>query len=219
VTLTNQILSTIIRAVPQVLLHLASDTIKALGQASYDGIRATYWLEIYQAVFDYITGSGSVVSFRNRAKTAASDAFVEAGEAGYTEGGGELPMDEDTLAWLAERQAAEFANIDGLFDGLRDKRSESDAESEALARAEGYASTLDQIWSEAKTRGAQNKMLTFTGSDGKESCKDCQRMKGQRHRASWWISHDMVPGSSNYECGGWNCEHYLEDDEGNQFTI
>ena len=91
----------------------------------------------------------------------------------------------------------------------------------AEQRAEGYARTLDGIYSEGKIRGAKNKMLTFGGDDGEESCKTCQKYKGQRHRASWWVKRDLIiyRGNMNYECGCWQCQHYFFDDSGNVYTF
>lgn len=207
------------RQFPAIIPHLSESVRAALKIGpSYAGIRADYWLEIYDAVYGYLSGD-SIVSSRNRAIRAIGHQFVEAAEVGYVSGGGELPMDDESQAWLAARQAAEIGFIEELFARLKAERKDLDPEAEALARADGYASTLDQVYSEAAAHGGRNKMLTFVGNDGKESCPTCKRMKGQRHRASWWIKHDLIPGSSKYECGGWRCEHILVDDQGNQVTL
>ena len=220
-TLPLQILQAIIKQVPQVVPLLAPETLAAIkaGGGGYPGTRSDYWHAVYNEVEGYLTGNRPTTTFVQRLVTAAASAFISAAEAGYEEGGATLPIDDETAAWLRSAIDAEQGHIDELFYRLSQEWEGLDPAAEATARAEGYASNLDQIFSEAKTRGAGNKMLTFTGSDGKESCKDCQRMQGQRHRASWWISRNMIPGSSAYECGGWNCEHYLVDDEGNEFTL
>jgi hypothetical protein len=221
-TIPLQIITAIVRAVPGLAPLVNAQMLAALkASGDYTSIRAEMSGEIHDAVYDYLTGSGNVTAYRSAMALAVSAAYIAAADAGYQEGGGELPLDADTAAWARGQLDAQLGFIDQLFESLRDLRKEGDvnATAEALARANGYASSLDQLYSEAATRGAKNKMLTFVGSDGKESCKDCKRMKGQRHRASWWIEHDMVPGSSAYECGGWQCEHYLETDDGERFTI
>jgi hypothetical protein len=221
-TIPLQIITAIVRAVPGLAPLVNAQMLAALkASGDYTSIRAEMSGEIHDAVYDYLTGSGNVTAYRSAMALAVSAAYIAAADAGYQEGGGELPLDSDTAAWARGQLDAQLGFIDQLFESLRDLRKEGDvnATAEALARANGYASSLDQLYSEAATRGAKNKMLTFVGSDGKESCKDCKRMKGQRHRASWWIEHDMVPGSSAYECGGWQCEHYLETDDGERFTI
>lgn len=216
-----QIVTQIVRAFPAVLEHLSEETVAAIKASGYDGIRTVMSGAVFGAVYGYLSGSGYVTTFRAEMEAAVSRAYIETADVAYEEGGGELPLDPDTAAWARAQLDAQLAYIDGLFDDLKELRKSGDFDAGAVAsaRAEGYASSLDQLYSEAKTRGAQNMMLTFVGDDGKESCKDCQRMKGQRHRASWWIKNDMVPGSSKYQCGGWQCEHYLETDNGERFTI
>jgi hypothetical protein len=221
-TIPLQIITAIVRAVPGLAPLVNAQMLAALkASGDYTSIRAEMSGEIHDAVYDYLTGTGNVTAYRSAMALAVSAAYIAAADVAYVEGGGELPLDSDTAAWARGQLDAQLGFIDQLFESLRDLRKEGDvnATAEALARANGYASSLDQLYSEAATRGAKNKMLTFVGSDGKESCKDCKRMKGQRHRASWWIEHDMVPGSSAYECGGWQCEHYLETDDGERFTI
>ncbi len=93
-------------------------------------------------------------------------------------------------------------------------------------RADGYTQAVKDVYNYAKLYAMRNKMLTFTGSDGQGNhiCQSiggtCVRLKGQRHKASWWLSHDLMPyrGNQNYDCGGWNCQHYLEDDNGERVT-
>ena len=60
----------------------------------------------------------------------------------------------------------------------------------------------------------KNGMYKFTGIDGKKTCKDCPRLKGQTHRLKDWDKHglNMVGGAfigQNTECGGHNCQHFL----------
>jgi hypothetical protein len=56
-----------------------------------------------------------------------------------------------------------------------------------------------------------NRMMEFTGDDGDESCPDCQRLKGQRHRHKTWKRKGLRPGidTDNFDCGGFQCEHKL----------
>ncbi|MCJ7533191.1 MAG: hypothetical protein MUO64_19490, partial [Anaerolineales bacterium] len=98
--------------------------------------------------------------------------------------------------------------------------TEDDITQYATDRANGYTLTLDAIFAEGKLRSRKKVMLTFTGEDGVESCTTCKKYKGERHRARWWISHDLVPypGSITLECHGYQCQHYLEDDSGNRWT-
>ncbi len=197
-----------------------------LKKRAYDGdyaqVRDQYYEATYGIVRDYLLSSDRSTSYKSAMKRNVVEAFGPTGEQGYRDGGGEPPLEEDVIDWLTAEQAAELSNVDSLFVSLKVLRDggEVDAEAEATARAEGYASTLDGIYNKAVLFGAGNKMLTFVGDDGEHSCAVCQSLKGQRHKASWWIAHDYVPPTgSGLDCApGGKCLHVLEDDEGNQMT-
>lgn len=193
------------------------------GGSDYDSIRTSYWESVYGAVSGYLESTKPSTSYKSAMSQAVAKAFVDAVNAGYVEGGGELPLDEDTNEWLTGWMNSELSNVGSLFVSLALLRKEDDTDpvEEGFRRAEGYANTLDGLFNTAILYGMKNKMLTFSGSDGAESCKDCQNLKGQRHRASWFIAHDSVPPSGlGLECHpGGRCEHYLEDDDGVQVTV
>lgn len=202
--------------------------IVALAVGDYAPIRDEYRTRLYAAILDYLTSDKPVTAKRNEAKRAVADAFDSAANLGFTDSGGTLP-DQPLNDWVGSRQSQEFGNIDALFAQLKELRSDpeftrAEAFDIANSRADGYAVTLDGIYNEAKTRGAKNKMLTFGGQDGHAPefpCKTCKKLKGQRHRASWWIKRGLIPypGNSNFECGAWQCKHFLFDDEGRPFTL
>lgn len=217
-----QILSTVAKRYPAVIPLLSEQARAAIKAADgYPGVRSDYWHSVYNAVYDYLTGNKPVTSFVNSVKRAFTDAYIKAAEIGYVEGGADLPFDDETIAWLTGVQAQEFSYIEGLFSRLKAEWEGLDPGTEAANRAEGYTGTLDAIFGEAKVRAAGNKMLTLDGDDGKESCPECKKLKGARHRASWWIKNGLVPapGNTNYTCGNYNCDHRLYDDDGNEYTI
>lgn len=189
----------------------------------YDTVRQKYWEVVYDAVSGYLESKKPSTSYKNAMSRAVADAFIDAVETGYRDGGGELPLDEDTGDWLNARQAGELSNVNSLFVSLAMLRKEDDTDpiEEGFKRAEGYSNTLDGLYNQAVLHGMKNKMLTFAGEDGAESCDDCKRYKGKRHRASWWIARDAVPPSGlGLECHpGGRCEHYLADDSGVQVTV
>lgn len=192
---------------------------KAIGD--YSSIRDRLYDAVYNAVSGFLGSSSQTGTYSRPMSTALSAAYIDAADAGYQDGGGSLPLDDDTAAWARAELDAQFGFVDSLFETLKALRKEGDfdAETEAMARAEGYCQSLDMLYSGAKLRAAGNTMLTFAGEDGAESCKDCSRYKGQRHRASWWVAHGAIPPSRDFECKGYNCLHMLVDDEGNEFTI
>ena len=218
-TVKRSVLRAVIKVVPEVVPFLDVSTVKA-ALGTYSQVREKYYGDVFASVYDFLDTGKRMTSFRNDMRRGMADAFVQTGDIAWIDGGSELPIDADILDWLAGQQAAEFGFIDTLFQSLKDMRKAGDVNktAEATSRADGYTRTLDRIYNYIKVAAAKNIMLTFAGSDGKESCTDCQRYKGQRHKASWWIAHDAVPPNRNFECGGWQCEHILEDDKGNAWS-
>lgn len=190
-------------------------------------ISAQYTNAIIEAIVTYFEG-GSVTSPRNAFRRAMVDAFGAAFDLGWVDGGGEMPPDEAALEWFNPRVEQEFGYIEGLFANIKQLKKEDgfDYFAWATQRAAGYVRTITDIYNMGKLFASGNKMLTFDGEDGRPDniCQSiggtCVQLKGKRHRASWWISHDLVPyrGNKNYDCGAWECRHYLRDDKGNRFT-
>jgi hypothetical protein len=193
----------------------------------YFGIRQDYYAKIQQAVADYMNApdDSRVTSFQNAVRRAMTEAFPGAFETGIQDGGGGLPLDANDDAWLTSKMNAEFGYIGVTFQNLKQLKMTDDPQAiqdESYNVADRYSITLDGVYNEGKVRGMGNKMLTMGGNDGKESCATCQKYKGQRHKASWWVQHNLIPGqpgNTNYVCGGWVCEHYLMDDDGNLVTL
>lgn len=188
---------------------------------NYGSIRDGLWIAIYDSIYDYLNGDMTIASARNKMTLALSEAYISSADIAYQDGGGTLPLDEDTAAYANGELQAQLGFADSLFATLKGLKKEGDynANNEASDHADGYTKSLDALYNGVKVNAAGNTMLTFTGNDGKESCKDCSQYKGQRHKASWWISHNAVPPNRNFICGGWNCEHFLVDDNGKEFTI
>ncbi len=67
------------------------------------------------------------------------------------------------------------------------------------------------FYDEGRVSADANGMYEFAGDDGAESCADCQRLKGQRHRMKDWARKALRPrvDTSAFECGGWMCKHLL----------
>lgn len=204
------LISTIVKRIPAVLPHLNANALEAVKVGGYRGVRNTYWAEIYDSVEGYLTSDKPVTAYRNKMSKAMADAFIQAAELGYQDGGGELPFDNDTLDWLGAAQATELGHIADLFNRLKQEWDGLDAVNEAYARADGYTNTLDAIYSMAKMYGSKNISLEFGGSDGKENCITCKRLKGKRHKIKYILDNGLFPspGNPNFECKCYNCEHY-----------
>lgn len=200
-----------------------------LALGDYAPIRDTYRTSLYAEILGYLSGD-NLTARRNGALKAITNAFNEAGDQGYQDGGGTLDEpDEDYNDWLGTRLDVELYNMRNLFEQLRQTKKDpeftrDEAFQIANTRSNGYAATLDSIYNESKMRGAKNKMLTFGGQDGHAPdfpCPECKRLKGKRHRAKWFVSRGLVPypGNPNFTCGNWQCRHFLFDDTGKVFTV
>ncbi len=192
--------------------------------AEYSAIRKVYSDKVYEAVHSYLTDPHKMdQDFRDAMHAAVEIAFVAAAAAAWADGGNDQILTVDALAFLAAYKAAELSFAESLLVSLRLIKLQESAETvpEAVAqqRADGYAKTLDMTYNFFKVLGAGNTMLTFVGEDGNETCIDCYKYKGKRHRAAWWIAHDAVPPNRNFECKGYRCQHVLVDDQGRLFTI
>jgi hypothetical protein len=208
--------------------HTAAIAIQSVGD--YSGIRSRYAEIVKSSVQDYLLDVVTLASAKGDFKKACATAFLDAFETGFLDTQGKdatYDPDEEDSSWLATRLDQELAFIDGLFvtmKAMKDDQEEPITDDEisnfAADKAAAYATTLDGIYGQGKLRSRKNVMLTLEGPDGKESCPECIRYKGQRHRARWWMSHGLVPapGNENYTCGNYLCQHTLNDDSGNQWA-
>ena len=208
------IISRVVSAIKRSFVHLEA--------GDYYSIRSKYKYEIKNSILEYlISEGGSIAIPKNQMKQAMVEAFTNAYDSGYEDGGGSVKeMRTDDNAWLASKQQTELGFIDQLFDRLREMKKEEpdeDNTSEVDDRSESYTATLDGVYAEGKLRGSGNVMLTFGGDDGEESCPTCKKWKGKRHAASFWIIRGLIPGQPgnvNFACRGYNCQHILFDDKG-----
>lgn len=192
---------------------------------AYSTIRREHWESIYGAVVGYLDTSLPVTSYRNLAGRAIVEHYSEAFYKGYEEasGQGDTVAAEDD-SWLTDIINSSIGYMADLFAKLKDIRKAGgyDADAIARARADGYATTLDSVYGHGRILGNTNIMLTFSGPDGNESCGQCQKYKGQRHRGKWWIKYDLVRrnGNENFDCGRWDkCKHNLYKDNGELWSV
>lgn len=182
-------------------------------------IKREFHLKIDAAVAGYLESSGNITRWRNDARKAIVDDHPRAFYTGFVEtGGDDAETEKEDESWLTNEINDQLVFVDAMFAALKDLRGTVDADEEATRRADGYTDTLGSVYGEGKLRGDKNKMYTFVGDDGEESCKTCQRLKGKRMRAKKIIADEMIPspGNENFECKGYKCQHYWEDDDGNR---
>lgn len=192
------------------------------GSGELTAINKAYHDAIAGSLITYFEG-GSLPASRNAFKRATVEAFGDAFDLGWVLGGGTMPPDTSALEWFNARVDAELGYIDLLFQDAKQLRKEEEFDILAWvsARADGYINTLKEIYNNAYLRAMDNKMVTFDGDDGEESCDTCQKLKGKRHKISWFISHNYIPPfGSGLDCAkGGHCQHFLRDDNGMEITI
>lgn len=188
----------------------------------YDVIAAAYADDLFDAFIGFASSSGrGSRAYRNAASRAVVEAVPAAFYRGYQDAGGEdtEPDDED---WLTARQDAERGYLPGVFDWLAEQRdAETITEDAVRARVDNWASSLASIYVEGQLRGSKNKMLTWSLGSTEKHCATCASLNGQRHSAKWYVRRNYIPRKpqADMDCGGWNCDCSLSDDNGNDVTL
>lgn len=85
-----------------------------------------------------------------------------------------------------------------------------------LGRVDNWVMALESLGRAGTAAAKGDPMMTFGGEDGDESCDECQKYKGQRHKRSWWESRGLLGRpNENFGCGRYdNCQHYFSYDDG-----
>jgi len=182
--------------------------------------RREYKSTVGAAVHGYLENGGR--SYKNTMRRAVLEKFSDAFYRGYTEAGGEDTEDDDEK-WLTDKTNEELGYVDDLFSSLKVLRDGDnfDADTEADARAEGYATTLDAVYSEGKLRGNLNVMLTWRLGETEKHCRTCSGLDGKRYSAKKWIKMGVKPrepGSTKLDCKGYNCDCFFETDDGEEYA-
>lgn len=150
---------------------------------------------------------------RNQAENLLLAALLNAGEKAFTdglrEGGVDDPIDEEDQQRIQDFVSDSIDYLDPLLDAVFAGQLSPDQISQ---RADMWVNKgLASMLSAGRLSADRNGMYEFYGTDGKESCPDCKRLKGQIHRYKDWERKKLVPGvdTDNYECKGFNCQHRL----------
>ena len=217
-----QIIHAIAKAVPAVLPLLSVQAREAIKAADIGAINAFYHDAISEVLISYFDG-GSLAASRNAFKRAATEAFGEAFEAGWVEGGGELPFDGEALTWFNERLAQEMVFIEGLFQEAKElkKDPEFDYFAWATSHADSYTRTLASIYNHAALIVGNNRVVEWRLGATEKHCRDCAKLDGQRHKISWFMDRNYIPHTpgSSTECQGYNCDCKLIDRNGDEITL
>lgn len=152
-----------------------------------------------------------------KASTAARirGAITRYGKLAYQDGLEDGGVDDTELDEDDKLKIADIAVYDTQYvtDLVNEIYSEAGMSGTPESRAPLWGNKTLQTFYYAGIESAdRNGMYLFTGTDGKESCPTCTRLAGEKHRMKWWVDKELRPGvdTDNFECGGYNCQHYLE---------
>jgi hypothetical protein len=217
------IIKSIMRRVPAVKQLLTPATLALAAKAEgIDSLNADYHDAITDALVSYLEG-GSVSGPRSRFRRAMVQAFGDAFELGWVDGGAELPFEGEALEWYNARVEQEMGFIDALFQQAKQLRKdkEFDAFAWATARADGYTGTILSIYNAAVLFAKKNQLLTWHLGATETHCSTCASLNNKRHPAYWYIARDYIPRKAGaaMDCQGYNCDCYLTDKNGNEVTI
>lgn len=203
---------------------IVSERLALKDSRAYPQQRKSYNVNIFGSMNGYLTHGDNLVSARNEFSQEMIERFYDVFTLGYKQAGGDeanLTGDSEDLQWINARTEEEIGYIKSLFVSLKEAKASDMGKDELIQlahdRADAYTNSLDMVYSEGKMRGGKNIMLTMVGDDGNESCHDCQKRKGKRYSAKKWIAIGYPP-SREFECHGYNCQHFLIDDNGKRWT-
>lgn len=207
----------------QALTQMAAIVGVAELQGSPGEILAAHTETVHDAVLRYLVQSDAGArAFANEIKRAIAENFPEMFYLNYFEGSDEIDPADDR--WLTQTIAAHVGYVDGTFAELKSFKDKeyppAELEAEATRRAEAYGASLNAVGIEGKLRGLKNQSLTWHYGDT-DHCDTCASLNGQRHTARWYLNRDYIPGKPGcaLTCGGYNCQCYLTDKDGNVVEI
>lgn len=170
-----------------------------------------------------------VVDAANGNKTAASIAksmrkdVISYAHDAYEEGLGEAgiettPQDDGVIGdWILTQTPYiyDFADSAVAVNDLSGDARTS-ARDVMLERVDDWVNSLNQLAQLAGVNAQGDPMLTLDGDDGKDSCNECQKYNGQRHRKSWWDARGLLDRpNKNFGCGRFDtCNHHYYFDDG-----
>ncbi len=164
------------------------------------------------ATLGFVSDGSILADMRKLVKNAVADAYIE----GLAQGG--IPaeeMSDDDALMIVELSSAQLDRVTDFVRAIRAAKGDRAAQRDILDnRVELWTTAIEMAGMAGLNSAKQNEMVEFTGTDGLESCRDCRRLKGQRHRRKWFEQHGLVPRDprfrDNFECGGYRCQHGLE---------
>lgn len=173
--------------------------------------------EFVRLVMDAIEGAQGGDLARRRFGTVMRAHLRRLGQQAYQDGleeGGVNPEDMDDRDRAALQ---EWLSIQSPFVTNFANRVFSNELSEAqiAAHAEMWGNkSLRDAFQLGQASAQWNQVFEWVLGPTGESCSDCLRLSGQRHRMRDWRKKGWLPGAEKLECSGYNCLCSLEPTPG-----
>lgn len=209
------------------LLLKRLDVIEAsIALKSINEVLREYQDKLERYVVDVVNGNMTAGEMSRAHKSLIKRLASEVYQEGMREGGVRDPEsemeDEDDEAiddWTSDQTqyTLEFAkDCEAANDLKGDERK--DKRDQLISRVDDWTTSLRTLGQKGYLSAKGNLPLTYDGDDGEESCDECQKYKGQRHRKSWWEKRELLSRpNTKYTCGRYkNCNHHFYDDDGDQ---
>ena len=200
-------------------IRIPGDIWARLVRESVNEVLREYRDQLTNFVYETLNGHMTVIDFRRSHKglirALAMDAFAE----GMREGGIADPkswMDdyerESVQAWISDQ----VSYVDNFADAVAAAKSAEERKA-ILARVDLWVDALRSLGTQGEMSAKGNLPGMWKWMEGKEHCKTCAWLNGQRHRLKWFLSKDYIPqqkGSEKLACGGWFCGCRILGDDG-----
>lgn len=192
---------------------VATSTMDADGIKSVRSIVGDYSVTLTEPVAAYFNGAATI----NRVRGVFSRAPKDYARDVYVEGMAEGKMDASEFddadqaevdKWLAIQAGA----LDGLVAAVRDANKATGAErtgaqSGVFNRIGYWVDSLSQLGGLGRARALDGEMVEWELGDTETHCDSCLKASREpAHRMKWWREKEILPGSHELECGGWNCD-------------
>lgn len=116
-------------------------------------------------------------------------------------------LDDDDKAIMEAHFVKQRDYVNNLADVIYGKGI-SDLEAQAKPSM-WFNKSIAPLFEAGKASADGNAMVEWVIGATEESCKDCLKLNGQRHRMKTFYAKGWIPGGSNLECGGWQCKCQL----------
>lgn len=203
----------------------AQAEVKALTLKSVNEVLREYQDTLERYVVDTVNGNmtGGEMSRSMRAliKRLAPEVYME----GMKEGGVRDPeaemqdADDEAMAiWTRDQ----LLFVDDFITAVKEAAllkgdDKTNKRNSLLDRVSDWVMALRSLGQSGYLSAKGDMPLTMQGDDGKDSCNECQKYNGQRHRKSWWENRGLLDRPNDkYGCGRWDtCNHHFYDDNDN----